>query len=263
MGETRDSLSEKDAHKLRTSIRRIEVALEPSGKFRGSKKLRRQLDTLRRMAGHVRDVDVHTEMLRNLDAGDYHREREALQNALIRRREKLEKKAVASISKQRDKGLEERLESASKSIVENVAPLKVASRQRVEHIREQFVEFTQEIPLDGDPLHDLRKSSKRLRYALEAIPGRESRSLEKELKSVQDALGAWHDWATLTMEAEKRLDPRSIAFVAFLRSLSIGKRHEARRSVQILRDKLTRTSLGKKPPSRATIQSKTQQHAAR
>src|SRR5438309_6805961 len=88
LGELGDSLSVKDAHRLRTSIRRIEVATESAGKFAGSKKLQRQLNTLRRTAGRVRDIDVHTELLHDLDAGDYGREREALHNALLRRREK-------------------------------------------------------------------------------------------------------------------------------------------------------------------------------
>jgi CHAD domain-containing protein len=252
-GEMVDNVSSKDAHKLRTSIRRIEVATESAEKLPGGKKLQKQLDALRKVAGHIRDIDVHTDLLLGLDAGDYSSDSSTLKAALLRRREKMEQKAAAKISKELGKGLEDRLEKVASAIEESRPAARVVSKDKVQHIREQYIEFTAEIPLDGDPLHDLRKATKRLRYRLEAIPGRESHALESELKVVQDAIGAWHDWATLTAEAEGRLEPRSIAFVAFLRSRSIAKRHEARHAVGALRQKLMHRSSGKKPPSRADV----------
>jgi CHAD domain-containing protein len=252
-GEIGESMSSKDAHRLRTSIRRIEVAMEAGEKVSGAKKLQSRLDKLRRAAGHVRDIDVQTDLLLGMDAGDYSGDCSALKNALLRSREKFEKKAVSQVLKAVSNDLEGRLEKAAAAI-EQAGTLKQAtSKDRVEKIREQYVEFTTEVPLDGDPLHDLRKAAKRLRYRLEAIPGRESRALEKEMKVVQDLIGDWHDWATLTEQAEKRLEARSIAFVAFLRSRSIAKRHEARHAIQALRLKLARAQSGKKRPSRAVI----------
>jgi CHAD domain-containing protein len=257
------SMSAKDAHKLRTSVRRIEVAVEPLGRFSGSKKLQSQLNLIRKKAGHVRDIDVQTDLLRDLDAGDYGQEREALKSALHRRRDKFETKAIAEIDKQLDKGMEERMERAAKILESQPPQRRVAGKIRVGQIRDRYVEFTTEVPLDGDALHDLRKASKRLRYRLEAIPGRESRSLAKDLKAVQDAVGTWHDWASLTEEAEKRLAPGSISFVAFLRSLTLAKRNEARRTVQTLREKLMRTSQAKKPPASAGHHHGTLQRAMR
>jgi CHAD domain-containing protein len=245
-----DSMSSKDAHRLRTSVRRIEVVIDDTEGNRRSKKLHRQLDDMRRAAGHVRDIDVQTDLLQALDAGDYSSDCSALKNALLRRREKLEKKAAKKVSKELGNDLEGRLEKLAAAIEKSGVPARVTSRARVETIREQYVEFTTEVPLDGDPLHDLRKATKRLRYQLEAIPGRESRALEKEMKVVQDAIGDFHDWATVTEEGEKHLEQRSIAFVAFLRSRSIAKRHEARRAIQALRQKLLQTKVGKKRPGR-------------
>ncbi len=262
-GDMTDEVSSKEAHHLRTTIRRIEVAVEPAGKFRGGKKLQRQLDTLRRAAGHVRDIDVHLDLLRDMNAEDYGADCKALTNALSKKREKMERKAIARLSKEMDKGLKARLESALEAL-EDAKPKPIPSVERVETIRHQFVEFTREVPQDGDPLHDLRKVCKRFRYRLEAIPGREARALEKQFKTVQDAIGHWHDWATLTEEAERRLSQRSIAFVAYLRSLTIAKLHEARRSVLQLRERVGHPPMRRKPPARATnLYSGTTQRAAR
>src|SRR6185369_12094475 len=244
-----DTMSSKDAHRLRTSTRRIEVAMEGAESAKGAKKLHRQLDDMRRAAGHVRDIDVQTDLLQGLDAGDYSTDCSALKNALLRRREKLEKKAAKQVAKEVGKDLEGRLEKLASTMDESGVPPRVTSHDRIEPIRKQYVEFTTEVPLDGDPLHDLRKGTKQLRYRLEAIPGRESRALEKEMKVVQDAIGDWHDWATLTEEGERRLEQRSIAFVAFLRSRATAKRHEARRAIQALRLKLLHAKAGKKRPA--------------
>jgi CHAD domain-containing protein len=253
-----DTMSSKDAHRLRTSIRRIEVVMEGAEGTRGSKKLQRQLDDIRRTAGHVRDIDVQTDLLQGLDAGDYSRDCTALKNALLRRREKLEKKAAKKVSKEIDKDLEGRLEKLAGTIEQSGVAPRVTSHERIETIRKQYVEFTTDVPLDGDPLHDLRKAAKRLRYRLEAIPGRESRALESEMKVVQDAIGDWHDWATLAVEGERRLQQRSIAFVAFLRSRASAKRHEARRAILALRLKLLhKPSEKKRPTSTAGVNTRT------
>ena len=257
LGET---MSSKDAHRLRTSIRRIEVAMEaaPGGTW----KVQKQLNGLRRAAGHVRDIDVQTDLLQGLDAGDYSSDCTALKNILLRRREKLEKWAAKKVAKELGKDLEGRLERVAKAIEESKTPIHGTGRKRVESIRQRYVEFTTEVPLDGDPLHDLRKATKRLRYELEAIPGREARALEQDWKAVQDSIGDWHDWATLTEEGEKRLEQKSIAFIAFLRSRAIAKRHEARRAIQALRHKLLPAPSGKKRPGRASEAGLPQNQAA-
>jgi CHAD domain-containing protein len=61
-------------------------------------------------------------------------------------------------------------------------------------------------PLSDDILHRYRIVVKRARYAAEFAP----RSAERErfisgLKQLQDALGSWHDWMTLTRTAARHL----------------------------------------------------------
>src|SRR3569832_246444 len=119
----------------------------------------------------------------------------------------MEQKASAKISKEIGIGLEDRLEMAALALESQKPTTRVANKDKVQHVRDHYVQFTAEIPLDGDPLHDLRKATKRLRYRLEAIPGRESRAFESDLKTVQESIGVRHDWATQTAEEEKRLEP--------------------------------------------------------
>src|SRR4051794_24793302 len=108
-------VTSKDAHKLRTSIRRIEVALEPAGKFAGAKKLQKQMDAMRRMAGQVRDLDVQTELLEKLRNHDYSADCEALHNWMLKRREKREKKVSARVQRELNNGLEDRLMEGAKA----------------------------------------------------------------------------------------------------------------------------------------------------
>jgi len=82
---------------------------------------------------------------------------------------------------------------------------------------------------DGFPteelVHQYRILGKRARYAAEfAAKSPESAQFIAQIERVQDALGDWHDWLTLTQSAAKRLgDVRESSLVAALHNVTGAK----------------------------------------
>jgi CHAD domain-containing protein len=74
-------------------------------------------------------------------------------------------------------------------------------------------------------LHQYRILTKRARYAAEfADPSREAENFIAQMKHLQDALGDWHDWLTLTQTASRHLgDVRESALVAELHNVTGAK----------------------------------------
>jgi hypothetical protein len=111
--------------------------------------------------------------------------------------------------------------------------------------------------LSEDNLHDFRMDAKRLRYLAESAgQSLEARSVVDQLKRIQDAIGDWHDWLTLTRSAAKLLDApakspllaalRTRTRARFLRALRITA--DAKQDLAELRQPVD----ARKPPRRAT-----------
>jgi CHAD domain-containing protein len=79
--------------------------------------------------------------------------------------------------------------------------------------------------IDEETLHRYRLTVKRARYAAEFAPkSPESTKFLSQLKKLQDALGSWHDWLTLTHTAMERLgDVSQSSLVAVLHNVTRGK----------------------------------------
>jgi CHAD domain-containing protein len=61
-----------------------------------------------------------------------------------------------------------------------------------------------------ETLHEFRLAAKRTRYLFELAPeGSASKKAIEQLRAVQDSVGEWHDWLTLTTNARKRLSAHS------------------------------------------------------
>jgi CHAD domain-containing protein len=61
-------------------------------------------------------------------------------------------------------------------------------------------------PVSEDVLHQYRTVVKRARYAAEFAPkSAETAQFISQVKRLQDAIGNWHDWLTLTQSATSRL----------------------------------------------------------
>ena len=82
---------------------------------------------------------------------------------------------------------------------------------------------------DDEALHRYRVAVKRARYAAEFAPkSAESIQWLAGLKRLQDALGNWHDWMTLTHTAIERLgDVSQSSLVAMLHNVTRGKYRQA------------------------------------
>ncbi len=203
-----DEPKPRDVHHLRTTIRRFETLLpERDGDApRAERKLQKQLAKIRKRAGKVRDADVQLRWLATLARTVRGDEYDCLRRALQKTRTKRRKRLIDTIGDQRDRGLVKRLRQ-------------VVNEARAEHahgnadepltrVLRRFAELWAEAErLDERSLHAFRLETKRLRYIAEAAaPTEEAAIAVNQLKRIQDAAGAWHDWVTLGERAAEELD---------------------------------------------------------
>jgi CHAD domain-containing protein len=102
-------------------------------------------------------------------------------------------------------------------------------------------------------LHQYRLHCKRIRYVAE-MAGKEplAEALVEQLKAIQDAVGEWHDWDTLTVRAEALFpDTPSAPIITALRAVRHSKLVEAMHATQAAKANLlevqARVTRRKKP----------------
>ncbi|HXB22553.1 MAG TPA: CHAD domain-containing protein, partial [Candidatus Solibacter sp.] len=104
-------------------------------------------------------------------------------------------------------------------------------------------------------LHELRISLKRIRYTAELAQksaGREQ--FLENLKSVQDAVGEWHDWESLVKTAEKQFGDRvNCPLLVEMRSLFAAKYSAANSAVANLFVPVTAVANKKQPGSVSSL----------
>jgi CHAD domain-containing protein len=193
----------ENVHRFRTGTRRLQILLgELSAKpTRGQKKLLKLLGRIRKRAGKVRDLDVQLAALRSLKVPGEPRRKTQLVNHLIELRGRQEKKLRKAVDDDNVRDIQKRLKRASKNFnpEASVDPLAVAKGmlEKIDH---------GDAPITEALLHQYRILSKRARYAAEfAEQSPEAEQFIAGLKRIQDALGDWHDWLTLTQTAVERL----------------------------------------------------------
>jgi CHAD domain-containing protein len=241
----------EDVHHLRTTVRRLEVELgEPpaAGPDKKRDKIARSLQSLRRQAGKVRDLDVHLGLLAPplLPTHPHDRSQDKLRRILQDKRARNLGKLHARIAKSApllESRLPARIEQAPHA--ESSAPNAI---QQTARARQQFLQRTTEIPADVQPLHQLRIQTRKLRYALEPLQAcqevqAEAAALVAQFKQVQDAIGVWHDWATLEQLAARHLNPaHSGPLCHALHARCQREYRRARRIVQSVRHRITQAS---------------------
>ena len=229
-------------HQVRTTARRLEAILEivyPEATSRVAKTLR-GLKRLRRRAGAVRDLDVQAAALRTLKIGRETERKARLLSTLADARAAKEAQFQKAIHHKKVEKLQKRLQQTALEMAQASVP----PEQNGQNWPPVWIDFDpvsaslrmfarlarQTKAITADNIHLFRTRCKRIRYVGEmAGMSPESKRVVGLLKRVQDSIGDWHDWQTLTLTAED-LFSRSLdsALVSALRNISNAKFVEAR-----------------------------------
>ena len=221
-------------HAFRTSARRLQTLLEQvlTDRDRNQKKLLKLLGETRRRAGKVRDLDAQLTALRSLKTPQEPRRKTQLIQKLLELRAQHEKKLRKSLTKQTIREIRKRLKRTAKEVNWNSLrdPLVIAA-EILKQAAPAFDALTGSptgSPSD-DALHRYRIAVKSARYAAEFAPkSARARQFITQLQRLQDALGNWHDWMTLTNTAAARLgDVNQSPLVAEIHNVTGGKLRQA------------------------------------
>lgn len=211
----------QNVHRFRTGTRRLQILLAELSPHldRKQKKLLKLLGRIRKRAGKVRDLDVQLTALRSLKVAREARRKTQLIDHLIELRRKQEKKLRRAVEPDTVREIRKRLERARREFKTESGrnPLTVA--------RNILKRIDATAPITEPLLHRYRILGKRARYAAEfAGPSAEAQRFIAQLKRIQDALGDWHDWLTLTQTAGQYLvDTPDSALMAELRNVTGAK----------------------------------------
>lgn len=221
------SASDPEAvHRFRTTVLRLEILLEQlsPGGDRKRKKLLKRLQRIRKGAGKVRDIDVQLAALGTLRIAPEPRRKRQLAEGLLELRAQHESKLRKLLKKSDIRELRKRLARAAKE-ANFEAPLDPLTRAR---------QMLESAPVAPNPpgetaLHRYRRVVKRARYAAEFAPPSTARKLLiAQLQRLEDAIGHWHDWFTLTRTAVNRWgDVTQSALVAALHAVTGAKFRQA------------------------------------
>ncbi|MGZ4831861.1 MAG: CHAD domain-containing protein [Terriglobales bacterium] len=221
-------------HQIRTSARRLEALLETLGDDADAqqRKLRKRLKRLRRLAGAIRDVDVQMVALRKLNIGREQERKAALMQTLSEMRGKREPALVQALDEKNVRKVRKGLRRWRQTISAERSQERAHSFDPVAASLRGFSSLSQQMGgLTTENLHAYRTRCKRIRYLAE-IGGStaEAKRVVEPLKQIQDAIGDWHDWLTLTETAESLFScPPESGLVAALRNVTNAKFVEARR----------------------------------
>jgi len=216
----------ESVHRFRTGTRRLQILLgELSPKLdRSQKKLLKSLSQIRKRAGKVRDLDVQLAALRTLKIPREPRRKTQLVNQLIELRGQQEKKLRKVVGEETVREIRKRLKRAGRDFNPEASrdPLAVARGmlEKIDHA---------DAPVTEPLLHQYRILSKRARYAAEfATPSAEAAQFIAGLKRIQDAVGDWHDWLTLTQTAVEHVgEVHESSLVAELHNVTGAKLRHA------------------------------------
>ena len=216
----------ESVHSFRTTTLRLQTLLEQliPNRDRNQKKLLKMLDRIRRRAGKVRDLDVQLTALRSLKVPQEPRRKTQLTQGLLELRVKHENKLHKLLTKRIVQEIRRRLKRASKEVElrAGLDPLKVARTALSQIARPTG-------PITEDLLHQYRRIVKRARYMAEFAPkSADGTQFVTQLRRLQDAVGNWHDWLTLTQTAAKRIgEVNQSSLVAALYHVTGGKFRQA------------------------------------
>lgn len=249
MREVSDQPLPERVHQLRTTIRRAETFLSAQDlpEKREVEKLLQQLAKLRRRAGRVRDIDVQAAALRTVNIGHEEQTKARLLAELEEQRSRKQKKLLAGIEdrfsarmSQRMRKVESAVTTASEARVAIGKKSKPTPRRLWRALRELIHTAHDAQPFTPRSLHQFRVQCKKARYLAELLPG--NAALLEQLKTIQDAIGDWHDWLTLSQNAAKISTPTESALLAHLENVTRAKFTAAVRTSKRIIDEIEVTA---------------------
>lgn len=202
--------SPKRVHHLRSTTRRIEATLELltlSDIREQSKPLRRSLRKVRRAAGEVRDLDVHSDLLAAYNQTPDFR---LLRKDLAATRKNAEQKLIKQLEQEQPK-IERRLDNLEAQL-SSAVDLDLSGTKLITLTRGWFAEAIRGLdPQHDQDLHTLRKASKTARYLAETgvDTSKAAATLAARYEAAQKSLGEWHDHFLLLHQAHTRLQQNS------------------------------------------------------
>jgi len=208
--------SVEDVHQLRTQARRLEAiaAAIMLDKERETQQLLKEVKTLRRAAGKVRDLDV-------LAANAVTLASDGEKDSVVRLIERLgamrieRAKNLYDMVAVRQGDVRRGLKQFSKKIQKEVDKVDTetrsgsnddsSTRETIKTIWEITDELARWQKLGRKTIHSFRIKVKKLRYILELFDGSDPEFMYA-LGEVKDKIGNWHDWDELAEMAEAVLD---------------------------------------------------------
>jgi CHAD domain-containing protein len=200
-------------HDLRTHARGFEATLEALSldSKRNERRLLRRVGDIRKRAGKVRDLDVHTAHLSMLHIKEEERDcgvqlfeylgaarykRAARFVALMRKYRTVIRKRLKRTSSRIEKFLDQNDQSSSQS-------------EAVKNAIASALSLTSELAtpanLNRGNLHPFRLKIKELHYVLQMMNNSGQEKFADVLVKSKDAIGEWHDWEELIALAKKVL----------------------------------------------------------
>lgn len=250
----RQQPTSKGAHFYRTSLRRFQAwsgVVHPHLDQPQEEALK-FLDRLRKATGKLRDSEVHLNLLQEL-SGIAEAEKKKLEGALKSRRKSYEKKLKRLLRDPILRGIWSTLRvlGAPPQTVQPQASDTIPGMDTV--ALDEYRAFVHRRGvLSPENLHAYRLECKRFRYIAElSQQDANAAALIEGWKKVQDVIGEWHDYLTLSELAEEVLGDLSVQ--AALMQQVKKKYAESQKEIATLERKLIgpRNALVKKPPRRA------------
>ena len=248
---------------LRTSVRRLEARLAlafTEEKMAEHGKLLGRLDTLRKLAGKVRDLDVQIAALKSLAMGAVRMHRQQVMHELEDKRQKRERKLLKEIARTNDERFVKQMRrlQVEWSAAYQPAQGKLATAQAMLDDLVLEHKILAEHDLSKRNIHAFRLLAKQVRYTAElALTGTKKTDEEAErfvasMETVTDAIGDWHDWMTLEAAAAKVLASATHSpLTSALRNLTQAKLRAAIQTAADVTRQLATDSGGRKPLRRA------------
>jgi CHAD domain-containing protein len=255
-------ISPKSVHRLRTTIRRVESVIDyiQPELEKKQRKVLKELASLRRRAGRVRDLDVQAGLLGAIANGSTAADRRALKDLLQRKRERQARRLATAIGKVRTPRLLAWIKRIGVADDTSLDAGAQAAANPLDQARVGLAKLAIKVQgsdLKPKRLHEVRIKLKRIRYLAEVAEdsAAQTRFLE-QMESVQDAIGEWHDWETLAKTAEKLFGDRmNCALLVEIQSLFSARYSAAASAVARLLAQFAPPAVKKQPRSAAQEQS--------